>query len=182
MRQTISGMVAAVAVMMTMGAAPAMACYSGCAPASGLRRPGTGLRATRLRRLAAAAGPASGCPIRCTSIITSTRARPIPARATGRRVRSIRKPRCLTATPLRLSQPTVSTATAIGAAMSVRLRAMRVRPRLRRLQRASRLRPRVRYGYAPRHGHAPRHGGHHGVHVMRVITATRVRAAPLLLI
>jgi hypothetical protein len=34
MRQTISGMVAAVAVMMTMGAAPAMACYaSPCAPA-----------------------------------------------------------------------------------------------------------------------------------------------------
>jgi hypothetical protein len=34
MRHTISGMVAAVAVMMTMGAAPAMACYAGpCAPA-----------------------------------------------------------------------------------------------------------------------------------------------------
>ncbi len=34
MRQTISGMVAAVAVMMTMGAAPAMACYANpCAPA-----------------------------------------------------------------------------------------------------------------------------------------------------
>lgn len=34
MRQAISGMVAAVAVMMTMGAAPAMACYaSACAPA-----------------------------------------------------------------------------------------------------------------------------------------------------
>ena len=34
MRKTISGMVAAVAVMMTMGAAPAMACYaSPCAPA-----------------------------------------------------------------------------------------------------------------------------------------------------
>ncbi len=33
MRKTISGMVAAVAVMMTMGAAPAMACYTGCAPA-----------------------------------------------------------------------------------------------------------------------------------------------------
>ena len=31
MRHMISGMVAAVAVMMTMGAAPAMACYSGCA-------------------------------------------------------------------------------------------------------------------------------------------------------
>lgn len=33
MRSTISGMVAAVAVMMTMGAAPAMACYAPCAPA-----------------------------------------------------------------------------------------------------------------------------------------------------
>ena len=34
MRSTISGMVAAVAVMMTMGAAPAMACYANpCAPA-----------------------------------------------------------------------------------------------------------------------------------------------------
>ncbi|MDO9058658.1 MAG: hypothetical protein Q7U92_06525 [Bradyrhizobium sp.] len=34
MRKTISGMVAAVAVMMTMGAAPAMACYANpCAPA-----------------------------------------------------------------------------------------------------------------------------------------------------
>jgi len=34
MRKTISGMVAAVAVMMTMGTAPAMAsCYTGCAPA-----------------------------------------------------------------------------------------------------------------------------------------------------
>ena len=30
MRKTISGMVAAVAVMITMGAAPAMACYTGC--------------------------------------------------------------------------------------------------------------------------------------------------------
>lgn len=33
MRKTISGLVAAVAVMMTVGAAPAMACYGGCAPA-----------------------------------------------------------------------------------------------------------------------------------------------------
>jgi hypothetical protein len=33
MRKTISGLVAAVAVMMTVGTAPAMACYGGCAPA-----------------------------------------------------------------------------------------------------------------------------------------------------
>ena len=33
MRQTISGMLAAAAVMMTVGASPAMACYGACAPA-----------------------------------------------------------------------------------------------------------------------------------------------------
>ena len=49
MRQMISGMVAAVAVMMTAGAAPAMACgglFTPCAPCgAGLCRAGAGLRA-----------------------------------------------------------------------------------------------------------------------------------------
>ena len=93
MRQTISGMVAAVAVMMTVGASPAMACYGACAPAPVYVAPAPVYSGCNTG-CGGWGWPASGCPIRCSSIITSTRARPIPARATGRRVRSIRKMRC----------------------------------------------------------------------------------------
>ena len=98
MRQTISGLVAAVAVMIA-GAAPAMACGDGCrcarraGYAEPVRAAGMSRRSAyssgygRLRRLAAtAAGPIERLRrVRCSSITTSTRARPIPVRAPSRR-------------------------------------------------------------------------------------------------
>ena len=74
MRQTISGLVAAIAVV-AASAVPAMACgvQDGARRAAGLcqRRAAAGL-CRRPRSIpaatAAAAGPMSGCPIRCSSI------------------------------------------------------------------------------------------------------------------
>jgi len=72
-------------------AVPAMACgWYGCSPcgpayvnpcvASPVYVSPARSTTIRAATSAAAAGPTSGCPIRCTSIITSTRARPIAAR------------------------------------------------------------------------------------------------------
>ena len=89
MRHLIKGLIAAVAVM---AAAPAMACgYNGCwqppvyvAPVAAY-----GYRVA----IPAAAGSANVCPIRSSSIITSTRVRPIPVPVTLRRTGSIAKAR-----------------------------------------------------------------------------------------
>ena len=98
MRQTISGMVAAVAVMrrcardgvrllqlrarrLVYAAPAAVYTSSGCNPCGGVR--------LRLRRLWLRARS----PIPSSSITTSTRARPIPVRAPGLRPGSIRKAR-----------------------------------------------------------------------------------------
>ena len=140
MRQTISGLVAAIAVM-TASAAPAMACGGGlfsgsCSPcgrpmSARARRP-TSRRSIPAATPAAAAGAMSGwptrcssiMPTRCTSITTSTRARPIPVPAPSRRIRPIRKApyplaTAIVATPsLRLSRalPPSSRATACATA------------------------------------------------------------------
>ena len=71
MRQTISGLVAAIALV-TASAVPAMACGFGVccgwaygSPCAQTYVPAYGL--CRLQSAAAAAGPMSGCPIRCSA-------------------------------------------------------------------------------------------------------------------
>ena len=97
MRQTISGLVAAIAVM-AASAVPAMACgcrQVPCAHESTCRR-----RSIRVATAAAAAGAMSGCPIRCSSIIMSIRARPIPVPATSRRYPTYQESACPAGAPI----------------------------------------------------------------------------------
>ena len=75
----------------------------------------------------------SGCPIRCTSITTSTRARPIPVRATGLRDRVYQEDALPVSYRHRPHYDSYRARPYYGYRYSVR--------------------PSVRYGYAPRHGY-----------------------------
>ena len=97
MRQTISGLVAAVAVV-AASAAPAMACglKSACGRAMCRRRSiraATAAAAAGYERLPDPVQQYHAAGIRCSSIITSIRARPIPVPAISRPIRSIGKTR-----------------------------------------------------------------------------------------
>ena len=132
MRQMISGLVAAVAVV-AASAAPAMACgvRRSCRPAA-TYQPVRQLRLCR-RCLQLCCGwamrgcgrlrPMSGCPIRCINITTSIRARPIPVPATSRRIRPIRKARIRLATAIVTIGATITIAPSCDTRLSLRIMA-----------------------------------------------------------